>query len=384
MIKNIPVITASAYLSMLFLGVASSLVGAAARNIGLTPFQIGLMIAFQNLGFMLSVLISGALADTHEKPRLLLIGSLILSPAFLFFYLSPVFVVNLIIMFLIGTGIGTYEGVTDALLLDIHPQKAGLHINLNHFFVTFGSILITSYLLFLQMDWRRAVTQSGILVIILALIFAFMKLGRRETESVSYRERLGWLSKEKVVTAFFIATIVVVGVEAGTIGILTTFLMELRGFTQITSKVGLILFLGGIAVGRVLLGALTRKENISRTILYLFGASTVVFGILYLVDLGILTYLAIFLAGLSTSALLPLMLTQAGILYKDVAGMVLGSIKVAIPLGGILIPFLMSSIVRFSSFQSSLWIFPLAFLVTLVLLYVTFGQMSKVSAISTG
>jgi predicted MFS family arabinose efflux permease len=315
---------------------------------------------------------------------LLLIGSLILSPAFLFFYLSPVFVVNLIIMFLIGTGIGTYEGVTDALLLDIHPQKAGLHINLNHFFVTFGSILITSYLLFLQMDWRRAVTQSGILVIILALIFAFMKLGRRETESVSYRERLGWLSKEKVVTAFFIATIVVVGVEAGTIGILTTFLMELRGFTQITSKVGLILFLGGIAVGRVLLGALTRKENISRTILYLFGASTVVFGILYLVDLGILTYLAIFLAGLSTSALLPLMLTQAGILYKDVAGMVLGSIKVAIPLGGILIPFLMSSIVRFSSFQSSLWIFPLAFLVTLVLLYVTFGQMSKVSAISTG
>jgi fucose permease len=379
MIRNIPVITASSYLSMLFLGVASSLIGAAARNIGLTPFQIGLMIAFQNLGFMISVLISGTLADTYEKPRLLLIGSLILSPAFLTFYLSPVFAVNIFIMFLIGAGIGTYEGVTDALLLDIHPKRAGLHINLNHFFVTVGSILISGYLLFLQMDWRRAVMQSGILVILLAVLFAFMKVSAKRSKVVSYRERLAWLSKERLIIAFFIATIVIVGVEAATVGILTTFLMELRGFTQVTSKIGLILFLAGIAVGRVFLGALTPKEGIPRTILSLFAASSVLFGILYQVNLGIVTYPAIFLAGLGTSALLPLILTQAGILYKDMAGMVLGSIKVAIPIGGILIPSLMSTAVKVSSFRASLWIFPLAFLAALVLLYATLGRMNRLT-----
>ena len=123
MIRNISVITASSYLSMLFLGVAATLIGAAARNIGLSPYQIGLMITFQNLGFMLSVMISGALADTHEKPRILLIGSLILTAAFLSFYLTQIFNVNLFIMFMIGLGIGTYEGVTDAMLIDIHPKK---------------------------------------------------------------------------------------------------------------------------------------------------------------------------------------------------------------------------------------------------------------------
>ena len=72
MIKNVSLITASSYISMLFLGVAGTLIGAASRNIGLSPFEIGLMIAIQNLGFMVSVLVSGALADTVEKPKLLL------------------------------------------------------------------------------------------------------------------------------------------------------------------------------------------------------------------------------------------------------------------------------------------------------------------------
>src|SRR5687768_9216030 len=44
-IKNIKAITLSSYLAMLFLGVGASLIGAAARSIGLTPYQIGLLVA---------------------------------------------------------------------------------------------------------------------------------------------------------------------------------------------------------------------------------------------------------------------------------------------------------------------------------------------------
>ncbi len=52
MIKNISAIIASSYPSMLFLlGVAATLIGATAGTIGLTPYEIGLMITFQNLGF---------------------------------------------------------------------------------------------------------------------------------------------------------------------------------------------------------------------------------------------------------------------------------------------------------------------------------------------
>ena len=115
--RNTKALTASAYTSMFFLGVSGALIGAAARNIGLSPFEIGLMIAIQNVGFILSVSISGALADTHEKPKIMLVGSLILAASLLTFYVTETFWVNLVIMLLIGVGIGTYEGVTDAMLM---------------------------------------------------------------------------------------------------------------------------------------------------------------------------------------------------------------------------------------------------------------------------
>jgi FHS family glucose/mannose:H+ symporter-like MFS transporter len=383
MIKNIKAITASSYLSMLFLGVAATLIGAAARNIGLSPYQIGLMIAFQNLGFMLSVMVSGALADSYQKPRILLIGSLILSVAFLSFYLTEIFNVNLAIMFMIGVGIGTYEGVTDAMLVDIHPQKESLHININHFFVTFGAILITIYLIFLQMDWRNAVVQSGFLVLLLAVLFGLTKLKAKKKPSEPYLSRMRILTRDKVVVAFFIATALVVGVEAGSIGILTTYLMEMREFTQVTSKIGLILFLSGMAIGRIIIGYLTPRDKITQILLILFGSSALVYSGLYFIDIGTLTYVAIFLAGLSISALLPLMLTQASLLYHEIAGTVMGSIKVAIPLGGILIPFLMSVLVNYAGFELSLIVFPLSLLLAFFLIYLTSPSKTRVKQSQT-
>jgi len=165
LIKNTKAITLSSYLAMLFLGVGNSLVGVAARNIGLSPFQIGLLITIQNIGFMISVLIAGALADRRDKSKILFVGSLTLSAGFLTFYISDVYWINIIIMLIIGAGAGTYEGVTDAMLLDIHTERMGLHINVNHLFVTLGSALIAVYLIFLEMNWRSSIIQAGIIVL---------------------------------------------------------------------------------------------------------------------------------------------------------------------------------------------------------------------------
>ena len=167
------------------------------------------------------------------------------------------------------------------------------------------------------------------------------------------------------------------GVEAGTIGILTTYLMDLRDFTHLTSKLGLIVFLVGMALGRLIMGFISPREKINQILLALFGASIVVYSALYFIDLSVITYSVIFLAGLSISTLLPLMLTQAGLLYTEIAGTVLGSIKVAIPLGGILIPFLMSTLVRYSSFGAALIVLPLSFLLAFVLIYLTTYSKSR-------
>lgn len=369
MIRNTKAITLSSYLSMFFLGVATTLIGAAARNIGLSAYQIGLLVAVQNIGFMVSVLVCGALADNYAKPKILLMGSLMLAISFFTFFVSESLWINLWLMLLFGAGMGAYEGVTDAMLLELHPNRASLHININHFFVTFGSIMIAAYLLFLQVNWRQSVIQSGWVVLLLTLFFGLTRLKSRLKRSAGYGERFRLLGQDRRIVALVIATTLSAGVEIGSISLMTTFLAELRGFSSVNANLGLIIYLVGIAAGRLLVGFLGQKAQLVRNLLTLLGVSAFFSTVLYFVPLGSLTYPAIFMAGLALSAILPLILTLAGLLYQEMAGTTLGIIKSAIPLGGILVPFLMSLLAQFTTFQVSLLIFPLAFLLSFGILF---------------
>ena len=368
MIRNTLVMTGSTYLSMFFLGVAISLIGAAARNIGLSPSQIAVMTTLQNLGFMVSVWISGALADTIEKPKILLVGSLILAPSFYTFYVTGSFFVNLLIMFAIGLGIGSYEGVTDALLLDLHPTRESLYININHLFVTLGSLVVTSYLILLQMQWRRSIIQSATAVLLLAVIFAFTKATNVPVKAATASQRMRFLMVQPTVLILFLAMVCTIGVQLGLLGMLTTFLMESRDFTQVTSKVALVVFLGAVAGARLLVGYLSRTKFILRTITIFFGCSAFFLTLLLLVKPKPITYLLIFLTGAASSANLPLIIALAGIMYRDMSGTVMGIVKIAIPTGGIVVPFLLSLLTASAPLQSALMLLPAVSLSALLLL----------------
>lgn len=377
MIRNMHALTVASYTSMFFLGVGSTIIGAAARNIGLTPYQIGLLLTIQNVGFIISVILSGALSDFYEKTKILFAGSCILALSFGFFYRLPSFQLNFFLMFLIGAGTGTYEAVTDAMLIGIHREKESLYINVNHFFVTFGSLMITLYLIYLQMNWRNATVQSGIAVGILALFFFLSAAGKENRSEEPLSSRLRFLLGQKTVSILFASTICTVGLELGSVGIMTTFLMEERGLNQITSKIGLLIFLAGIASGRLLVGFFSRKNQIPRYILMLFGSATIFLSALYLTELGWATYGLIFFTGMTISALLPLLITLGGVMYKDMAGTVLGIIKIAIPIGGILIPFLISVLSKYASFKTSLLLFPLISGIGFLIMFINVKKFRK-------
>lgn len=356
--KSVKALTASSYIAMFFLGVGITIIGAAARNIGLSPYQLGLLISIQQLGFAISVVVAGALADVVEKPKILFVGSFILGIAFLTFYTTQLFWLNLIIMLFIGIGIGSYEGTTDAMLLDLHQENQSRYININHFFVTIGSVLITLYLIFLQLNWRSSVIQSGVIVLLLSAFFLFTRTGKRKTGAGSFLKKIGDIKNKKAIAILFIASVFAVGLELGTLGFLTSFLVELRGFSHAGSKIGVVVFLLGIASGRVVIGLVAKTHLVVRYILVLFGASVLFFVGLYFVDLGSFSYLSVFLAGSTLSALFPLIITLAGLLFKDAAGTVIGLLKLTIPFGGMLIPFVISLISKGSSLQVSMLIFP--------------------------
>lgn len=365
MIQNPRTITGASFLAMLFLGVGTSLVGSAARDIGLTATQIGLLLTIQNIGVGIAVVTAGALSDTQPKSRILFYGSVLTAGSFLAFYAAPAFWFNLVVMVIMGAGIGAYEGAADALLFDLHEQRASFFININHLFVTLGSGTIALYLIFLELRWREAVIQAGLVVAALAVVFALIRLPLKHTNQASLGEKLRAISRSRFIAILFFTAVLVIGVELSTIGILSTFLAELRGYATMTAKLGLVVFLAGVACGRLLVGYLVRPEWLHRMLLGLLALSTVTFALLLLVPLGQLTLPAAFLAGLSLSAQFPLILTYAGLHFRDMTGTVLGAIKIALPIGGILLPLLLSALTSAASLHIALALIPVSLLLAL-------------------
>ena len=221
----------------------------------------------------------------------MLVGRLILALAFFAFYSTDLFWLNLAIMFAIGAGIGAYEGVTDALLLDIHDERQNYYINVNHFFVTLGSIIIAVYLTFLSLNWRNAVIQSGVVVLILAVVYALMRVRRRHASMnpisndcasspatacsnrpfcchhSDRRRRSGFGGHPHLVSR-----------------------RSPRHDGSIRPKSPLILFLVGMAVGRLLVGYFSKDAQIVRTILSLVGVSIIVYSALYFLNVGQISF----------------------------------------------------------------------------------------------
>jgi len=352
-------LTLSSFSAMLFLGVGTAIIGAASRNIGLSPDQIGYLLAIQNIGFILSVVTVGSLADGSDKAKLMSLASLILAVSFFFFYLKESFVLNLGIMLVIGIGIGGYEGASDAILLDIHKRRESLFISVNHFFVTFGELLIVIYLIYLQMDWRKSMVQSAMIVLVLTLFFGFARVAPRKAATDSFPNRITFLLKQRPVLMLFLMASCAVGIELALIGIITSLLMDFHGFDQVTSKLGLVTFLAGIAAGRLALGVLVRKNQLIKYVIALFFLATVILSFLLLASPGaIMTYILLTVSGVTISVIFPLIITLSGLRYPTMSGMVMGIIKLGIPAGGIAVPFMLSVLVQAHSFKTALILLP--------------------------
>lgn len=361
LIRSRGAITASAYLSMFFLGIVIAVVGVAARNIGLTPSQIGFLISIQNAGFVIGVLFAGTLSDTSPKSLILFSASVLLSAAFLTFYATDIFSVNTIIMFAMGCGIGVYEGTSDALLLEIHSKHESLHINVNHSFVNLGSLAVTVYLIFLQMSWRRSMVQASVAVGALAIVFALMKRIKPDTDSSRLFDRLKTFALQPSFLLLFVLLVVATGAQMSGIGLMTTYLMHIHDYDQVASKIIAVLFLSGIGVGRIIVGFITRSGGIYRVLFVLYGSTAIFSFLFFRVGAGAGIYLLAILMGLTVSGLMPLILAAVGLIYRDVAGIALGVAKFAIPLGGIIVPLIFTAASAIMPLKGAVLTMPLLF-----------------------
>jgi predicted MFS family arabinose efflux permease len=255
------------------------------------------------------------------------------------------------------------------MLLGLHARRQGLHVSVNHFFVTFGCLVTTLYLIFLSMDWRRSMVQSAAAVLVLSALFLFSRAGRGTADRTTLRQRIAFLKTQGVLAVFLVLAVFGCGIELGLTGLLTGFLMELRGYDQVASKIGLVLFLAGVAAGRVVLGFVSGRASLQALVTGLYAAAAVCSAVLLFVRLPFsATAVMLVLMGMAVSSLFPLLITMAGRLFKDMSGTALGIVKMGVPIGGIVVPLVLSMVTRAWSFQLSLSIFPVLGAAGLILL----------------
>jgi fucose permease len=356
-------VTTLSFVSMLFLGLGISLVGASARNAGIEPAQVGLLVTVQQLGFLASVAIAGSLADRRSKTLILATGAAIVGIGFYFFFFWNDFGLNLFFMFLIGAGIGCFEGVTDAMLVDAHRERASIFITFNHFFVVLGMFIITVYMLFLQLQWRMALVQGAVVLGVLAVAGVLVKDAPAAGSGGTDWAGIGRLLRNGTMVKLFLATACAVGLELGTVGILTSYLAELRGATSMTASLGLVAFLGAYGVGRAVIGPIVAQRDLKRWVTIFFAAATVGMLGVFIARPIWLVYALIVLSGLVITNLLPLLISISGKRFPDSPATAMGILKLGIPIGGVVIPFLLSAATQAFSLQVGLFVFPLTALI---------------------
>ncbi len=365
-ITSRPISTGSAFVAMFFLGIGVTIIGATARAADLAAAEIGYLIAAQNVGFGVSVVISGALADRFRKPPILAIGLVMLGVSFATLYRSESFAVNLLVMLLMGGGMGVAEAVTDAWLLEMHTRHESRLVTINHLAVSVGSVVITLYLMAMDLDWRVSLGRVAVLLGLLAVLVAFLRPAARVARAGNDRGVFRQLSTDPGMILLALAAMGTVGVEVGSAGVITTFAVELRAVDGESAQLLLALYLVGLAVGRVVVGVVGGRGRPGRMVVVAAGVALLCSAVFFLVPLPTaLLPVPLFILGLAAGPLLPLIIAAAGLRYRHVAGTAMGMVKFAIPVGGIVIPGLVGLLADATSFALALGVFPLAALLVL-------------------
>jgi MFS family permease len=99
--------------------------------------------------------------------------------------------------------------------------------------------------------------------------------------------------------------------------------------------------------------------NLLGAVVVLFASAAAFSAVLFFIPMSPApTAVFLFLTGVSVSSLLPLLITLTGSLYRRMSGTALSIVKLGIPVGGILVPAVLSAVSRWISFRLSLGIFP--------------------------
>ena len=224
---------------------------------GLTQEQLGRIPAVLFASFMLTILITGPLADRWGAKRFLLAGHVLIIAGITALAGSVSYEMVLLSVGILGFGAGCLEMVLSPVVSMLRPEKRASAMNWLHSYYCTGSfitVLITSQSLRWDVSWRLVCGAMILLPLTVFLGFVSVRIPPMVHEDHD-REPVLSLLRRRHLPAALSMIFLAGGTEMSMAQWLPAYAERVLGFTKSVSGQGLAGFFIAMALGRILIAA---------------------------------------------------------------------------------------------------------------------------------
>ncbi len=339
---TIILVTAACFLSFFVFGFTDNLKGptlpSMIHELDIDYGTSGNIFFGEYLGFIVTSLIAGILADRFGLKAILILSGILLASGVAGYSTFSNTILLTASLFSVGLGLGAIELGANATIVQIHPKKTGLYLNLIAVLHGLGSLiapLFAGWLLGLNITWRAIYRLDIPLIAVFVLLFLFVQFPKShgQNNSIDFRHIPNFAFKGNL-PWFYAAILFYVAAEIGVASWLVTFLQEIRGASVLGSNQSLSLFFALLTLGRLVGGFIVHRLGYLRSILF---ASI---GSLVCISVGTFTNLSIFLpfTGFFFSIIFPTFTAAVSENLKENTNTILGVLFTFAGVGGLLGP----------------------------------------------
>ena len=291
------------------------------QDFGIDDTIIGIMLTVSSLGYILFTYIGGTLCEKIGQKKVILLGFtfLIISLGLLgITYTLPHLLIG---MFIMNMGLGLTSIAANTLVPVLFLSFQAVMINITHFCYGLGSTFaqrIAGILIFKGVNWRTIYLVEALLIVLLMLVFIFIKIPEPAKNKRNEKIDNSELVKNKLIYFYVAALGFYVFAEVGTGNWFINFMQQSYKYDESKSSFYLALFFGIFTVGRLLGGFVVEKMGYLSTVLI----SLTIGGLLFLTGLliGEQGTIVISMSGLFFSITFPtVILSMQKVFKKNVA-----------------------------------------------------------------